>query len=460
MTSASWSPRVASAPDWPGPPSGESEQGQPAASGEDSFVAGDIPASIAGDEIPEVRPDLVETVLDGHTIVLPTGRPVPHVLNTSASMIWQLLDGQRTVDEITGLLAHQTGLDEIAISADVHRTIAAPASHAQLISIGEMSSSDSSDGFISADGPRWPRHVERLLDNADWSKSIGPFSIGATTLMVRTNSLELGSELSRLLALLPPSDDPTVTTLSLIDRAKGPQRVVLYKDGQRRWSQPSVTGAPDRLVSELNLIVAAASAGHVVLHAGAVERGGRVAVIVGHSGQGKSTLVAALARRGLAYLTDEAVAINVQDLHVRTYLKPLALDSSSIALLGLDTATAKTELRKVLVTPDRLGSPSDGGRVEVVVVLTSGPDEGSAEDQNPSSPIDTLFDLLQSTFPASLEEPRSLDALATLVDEASILRLPRLPLDEACERIETALLRGQAGTSDSGPSQKLSSHPG
>ena len=456
MTSASW--RVASAPDWPGPPSGESEQRRPAAPGEDPFVAGDIPTSISGDEIPEVRPDLVETVLDGHTIVLPTSRPIPHVLNASASMIWQLFDGQRTVDEITGLLAHRTGLDEIAISGDVHATIARLL-HAELISIGEMSSNHSSDGAISADGPRWPRHIERLLDNTDWSRSIGPFSVGATTLMVRTNSLELGSELSRLLALLPSSDDPTVTTLSLIDRGKGPRRVVLYKDGQRRWWQPSVAGAPDRLVSELNLIVASGSAGHVVLHAGAVERGGRVAVIVGHSGQGKSTLVAALARRGLAYLTDEAVAIDVEDLHVRTYLKPLALDSSSLALLGLDTATTRAEPRKVLVTPDRLGSPSDGGRVAVVVVLTSDPNEVSAEDLDPSSPIDTLFDLLQSTFPASLEEPRSLDALATLVDEASILRLPRLPLDEACERIETALLRGPALTGGTGPSRTLSSHP-
>jgi len=73
----------------------------------------------------------------------------------------------------------------------------------------------------------------------------------------------------------------------------------------------------------------------VFVHAGSVAVAGRAVVIPGRSGTGKSTMVAALLRRGATYYSDE-YAVFDQRGRVRSYPKPLSLrvEASSAALAG------------------------------------------------------------------------------------------------------------------------------
>ncbi len=100
----------------------------------------------------------------------------------------------------------------------------------------------------------------------------------------------------------------------------------------------------DRLLWQLPTIVndtVSHSESMVVLHAGAVRTpGGRVVVVSGPMNTGKSTLVAALLARGCDYLGDESIGIDASSLHAWAYPKPLTLDPTSQALVGLDPVGA------------------------------------------------------------------------------------------------------------------------
>jgi hypothetical protein len=90
--------------------------------------------------------------------------------------------------------------------------------------------------------------------------------------------------------------------------------------------------------------IARESTGHVLLHGACVAgpRAGGV-LLVGGSGVGKSTLTAACVDAGLAYLSDEVVAIDARTGLVAPYAKPLSLDGGRLvpaSALGCVASTA------------------------------------------------------------------------------------------------------------------------
>lgn len=97
-----------------------------------------------------------------------------------------------------------------------------------------------------------------------------------------------------------------------------------------RSTAPTVAFA--HLLFEANQQAIEQSPGLVRLHAAAVAAGGRVIAFPGPMGAGKSTLAAALVRRGLGYLTDEVVAIDPATTQVRPYAKPVSLGVAPVSL--------------------------------------------------------------------------------------------------------------------------------
>jgi HprK-related kinase A len=83
----------------------------------------------------------------------------------------------------------------------------------------------------------------------------------------------------------------------------------------------------------LNYAIAAQAHQYLVVHAAAIERGGRVAIMPGAPGAGKSTLTAALVRRGWRLLSDELALIRPSDAHVVPLARPINLKNNSIALM-------------------------------------------------------------------------------------------------------------------------------
>lgn len=83
----------------------------------------------------------------------------------------------------------------------------------------------------------------------------------------------------------------------------------------------------------LNYAIAAQAHQYLVVHAAAIERGGRVAILPGAPGAGKSTLTAALVQRGWRLLSDELALIRPEDRRVVPLARPINLKNSSIALM-------------------------------------------------------------------------------------------------------------------------------
>jgi hypothetical protein len=77
-----------------------------------------------------------------------------------------------------------------------------------------------------------------------------------------------------------------------------------------------------------------------VVHAGAVVRDGKALLIAGPSGRGKTTLTAALVKRGFAYSSDELAALTAEGTVLR-YPTPLRVREGALARLG--TLTPRLE---------------------------------------------------------------------------------------------------------------------
>ena len=89
----------------------------------------------------------------------------------------------------------------------------------------------------------------------------------------------------------------------------------ISSDGSRVTSRP-VQGLPDGTIEHIyrNQVVplALSRAGHLVIHASAVENGRGAVAFVGESGRGKSTLAAAFAARGHAFLCDDGLLLEAR----------------------------------------------------------------------------------------------------------------------------------------------------
>ncbi len=84
----------------------------------------------------------------------------------------------------------------------------------------------------------------------------------------------------------------------------------------------------------LNYAIAAQAHQYLVVHAAAIERNGKVAILPGAPGAGKSTLTAALVHRGgWRLLSDELALIRPSDRCVAPLARPINLKNGSIALM-------------------------------------------------------------------------------------------------------------------------------
>ncbi len=114
-------------------------------------------------------------------------------------------------------------------------------------------------------------------------------------------------------------------------------QVRLQVDGQQPFMPfPEDTALPF-LEWGLNWCVATRANQYLMLHAGAVEKHGRVLLLPAWPGSGKSTLTAALMLRGWRLLSDEFGLVQPEDLSVAPLPRPIPLKNESIAVIrGFD----------------------------------------------------------------------------------------------------------------------------
>jgi HprK-related kinase A len=83
----------------------------------------------------------------------------------------------------------------------------------------------------------------------------------------------------------------------------------------------------------MNLQMALGWRRHLLLHASAVERGGKVLVMTGLSGSGKSTLSALLGHNGWRFMGDEFVLIDPESGHAVPFPRMISLKNEAIGAM-------------------------------------------------------------------------------------------------------------------------------
>jgi hypothetical protein len=218
----------------------------------------------------------------------------------------------------------------------------------------------------------------------------------------------------------------------------GAQPWQLTLDGQLMFNAPTAEELVSSLVQHVNRL-AVEGCDAVVLHAGGVERDGRGLVFPAAMEAGKTTLSAGLVRAGLAYLTDEAIAIDPRTLLIRPYPKPLSLDPGSWGLFPeleprADLASDEYKAHRWQIAPAAIGAI--GGPAPIAVVAFPHYAPGAETELVPMKRSEALVELAKNTFGFAAAPKRALDVLADVARAAECYQFPIGDLDAAVDAVE------------------------
>jgi hypothetical protein len=199
--------------------------------------------------------------------------------------------------------------------------------------------------------------------------------------------------------------------------------VSLYRDGHAVLRRVPEDLAVAQLAWEVNRGVVEEAGNRMLLHAAAAERDGRIVILAGPEGSGKSTLVAALVRSGLRYVTDETVAVPLPVGTIVPYPKPIALH---------ETEQCQRLVPPQAIRPDAVAT--SGGNARLLVLL-AGYQPGSGPIARSISRAEAAVALAAQAFNFRDLGPGRLDALAEVVRACDCYRLEVGDLDGACRLV-------------------------
>jgi hypothetical protein len=155
---------------------------------------------------------------------------------------------------------------------------------------------------------------------------------------------------------------------------------------------------------------------------------------------GKTTLTAGLVRRGLDYVTDEAVGIDPRSLAVVPYSKPLSVDPGSWEVLADFEPRVEESLRSLhssqwQVSPESIRPGSLTGRSRPSLVVFPMYQPSSPTRLEDMSRADAVVELAQNSFNFHDTGRALLPVLAAVVAQCRCYRLVVGDLSSACEEI-------------------------
>lgn len=298
-----------------------------------------------------------------------------------------------------------------------------------------------------ADFPAPPVVQEATFARLPFAHVTPMLRAGRFRFRVRASDAAVGAHVQRLLAGFPVSRARAPhTTYSVISGVNGwPGWWAGYADDQRisNAAHPSVTLT--HVFAHLNRAVVAHSPEHVVnLHASAAALDGRAVVMAGPTESGKSTLVAALGLRGLAYLTDEVVAVDGNTLTVAPYPKPPSIDPGAWSVLAaLRPAAAETipgiGHSQWHVDPAVLPGGVAGAPAPVALLLRTRWRAGTRTRLRPTSRARFVTDLALDMFRPRDRLVWQVQVLGRLAERAPVYDLSYGDVHDAAARIRDVL---------------------
>jgi hypothetical protein len=203
---------------------------------------------------------------------------------------------------------------------------------------------------------------------------------------------------------------------------------------QRQWSdaQAGLLDLLDRIVH--GVLARLHAQGIYAVHAGAVVYRAAALIIAGRSGQGKTTLVLGLLRRGLGLLSDEFAVVDPAAQLIQPYRRSLHVRPGTPELIpelrflrdrpqlrlggGIEWSLTPGELERVL--PGCLAEAAAPG----AVLLLDGPPRPGADPEIVAvSPAVATIELLRGTWAASVDFAGGLARIGRLLDGVACARL-------------------------------------
>lgn len=209
-------------------------------------------------------------------------------------------------------------------------------------------------------------------ERAREARVVGPFRCLGVTWSLRSDDPAVAQAVVTLYAsCAAPGAEPT-RAFDVWVGARG--TVSLAVNGSTVLTDVDPGHALAHLAWEVNQAVIASPGDRLLLHAAAAEHDGSAVVLAGPHGSGKSTLVTALVRAGMRYVTDDVVALDLATGRVDPYPKPIGLKPGSwpefpdVAQIADDSAARA--VGEWLVAPHQLRDGAvahSGGVMEVLV---------------------------------------------------------------------------------------------
>jgi HprK-related kinase A len=268
----------------------------------------------------------------------------------------------------------------------------------------------------------------------------GPFAIELSTSVP-----ELVPELHALYAGYPaPGADDFVDFHIAITRPRGLRRwihpqVRFEFDGTQPFKPLPRDQALPIFEWGLNWTIATQANEYLIIHAAAIERDGRMVIMPGRPGSGKSTLCAGLVNRGWRLLSDEMTLLRLDDRMAVPLARPISLKNESIAVMRRfvpgavfsreATDTAKGTVALMAAPPESVARIDEPAKPAFVIFPRFV--AGAPARIERVSKAKTLLDLGENAFNYSVHGARGFDCLADLLDECDCFEFSYGDLDEA-----------------------------
>jgi hypothetical protein len=225
---------------------------------------------------------------------------------------------------------------------------------------------------------------------------------------------DVGAALRPLVAAAAPlgaGDRPAEIRIDRVDGA--------YSARSRGEAELTDTDPVALAVAALTALVVRSSP-LLCVHAGVVSRPGGALAMPGVSGQGKTTLVAALVQAGFGYVSDEVLAIDRTDRRPHPFRRPLGIATHVRALLELDPVDPGPEpdpAAKRLVDPGRLGALGSAEQLTDIVLIQR---ERGSPCLTPAARSEAVTALLDRSFNAFLDSASSFHLAVELARHADV----------------------------------------
>ena len=212
-----------------------------------------------------------------------------------------------------------------------------------------------------------------------------------------------------------------------------------YFDGQPAFA-PLPSGHAFTMIEwGLNWCVAAHAHQNLIIHAAAIERGGRAVLLPAPPGSGKSTLCAGLVQRGWRLLSDELALLDMTTGVVRGMARPVNLKNASIGVVQAFAPhavmtppvpdTLKGTVALLRPPPDSVRRAREPALPAWIVLPRYC--AGSRSELVPHNRARTFLLLAEQSFNYDIQGVRGFEALSALIDRCACLQFTYSDLDDA-----------------------------